>query len=139
MTSALLNANMPISTPLFVTPTSLTSPILTRRQTSTGLSPRRLRFVCRAQHTPEQSPHGRSDDPSGSDDETTPGLDPNWREFRAALVAGSVARHQELKRNAYRTGHWAHPVSLPLHLFLILLLSFSVLCCYCYPPALLTY
>lgn len=127
------------STPLFVTPTPLTSPISTRRQTSTGLSSRRLRFVCHAQHTPEQSSDGRSDDPSGSNDDTFQGLDQNWREFRAALVAGSVARHQELKRDAYRTGHWAHPVSLPFPLLLILVLPFSVLGCYCYPAALLTH
>lgn len=36
-----------------------------------------------------------------------------WREVRAALHAGSVAKFEDQKKGAYRTGHWAHPVRTP--------------------------
>lgn len=34
----------------------------------------------------------------------------DWREFRAALVVGSVEALEKTKETAYRTGHWAHSV-----------------------------
>lgn len=34
----------------------------------------------------------------------------DWREFRAALVAGSTEALEKAKETAYRTGHWAHSV-----------------------------
>ncbi|CAN8075051.1 unnamed protein product [Agarophyton chilense] len=37
----------------------------------------------------------------------------DWREFRAALVAGSVAALENTKNNAHRKGHWAHALALP--------------------------
>lgn len=37
----------------------------------------------------------------------------DWREFRAALVAGSLADLERAKEDAYRKGHWAHSVSKP--------------------------
>lgn len=36
----------------------------------------------------------------------------DWREFRAALIAGSAEELQRKKEQAYRTGHWAHPVRI---------------------------
>lgn len=51
--------------------------------------------------------------PGPDPDNEPPPLSANWREFRAALVAGSVAKHEEAKRDAYRPGHWAHALSLP--------------------------
>lgn len=46
--------------------------------------------------------------------------DRDWREFRAALVAGSTQALEEKKQTAYRKGHWAHPVRL-MHVKLALI------------------
>lgn len=35
----------------------------------------------------------------------------DWREFRAALVAGSAEALARRKEGAYRAGHWAHPLA----------------------------
>lgn len=49
---------------------------------------------------------------SESEDDFVPSGDGgDWREFRAALVAGSIEALEKTKRTAYRTGHWAHAVS----------------------------
>lgn len=83
-------------------------------QSSTVSSRLRPAFPRCSQRTPPEQPtndaHSQNDD--SSEKPSKPSL--NWREFRAALVAGSVARHQEAKRTAYRTDHWAHPVSIGL-------------------------
>lgn len=55
--------------------------------------------------------------PSSPDDESPPLISPNWREFRASLIAGSAQRHEQAKESAYRTGHWAHAVSFALSSF----------------------
>lgn len=41
-----------------------------------------------------------------------------WREFRAALVAGSVEELERSKQTAHRPGHWAHPVRANYSIFL---------------------
>lgn len=46
-----------------------------------------------------------------NEEDDIPGIG-DWREFRAALVAGSAEELQRKKEQAYRTGHWAHPVCI---------------------------
>lgn len=48
------------------------------------------------------------EDSGDSDD--TPTVPGDWREFRAALVAGSAEKLERSKETAYRKGHWAHSV-----------------------------
>ncbi|KAI0566811.1 hypothetical protein FGB62_6g326 [Gracilaria domingensis] len=48
-----------------------------------------------------------------SRDEQTNEPSQDWREFRAALIAGSQAALEDTKNKAYRKGHWAHALALP--------------------------
>lgn len=89
--------------PAFITPTAL--PFLPSR--SQGIpsihscTKRTRTHVAMCSQSPSSSDEP---DPLGSISRR------DWREFRAALVAGSAEALEQSKQKAYREGHWAHPV-----------------------------
>lgn len=83
--------------PCFVMPTSL------NKSTFRAIKNISIRAKC---DVPQCSMRGGEEN-----DEFPPKISANWREFRAALIAGSVESHEKAKQTAYRTGHWAHAVS----------------------------
>lgn len=71
--------------------------------------PRRMVQMSQASPAPESS----------DDDANNPEVSDDWREFRAALIAGSAEELERNKENAYRPGHWAHSVCLSFIAFLV--------------------